>query len=164
MANSGRANGGGRLVKIGGAVSAVAIAAIAAALGLDLTPASNDAAPESTATSTKSSTSRKANPANAKDGVCPVAELPSQAEMVIEGIRAGDISGPENGKHFGNFEGILPKQRSSYYREYTVQKPGMDHRGPWRIVVGGGSKTDPDVWYFTFDHYETFCNIPDAEK
>ena len=32
------------------------------------------------------------------------------------------------------------------------------------IVVGGGSDTDPDVWYYTDDHYESFCEIPDAEK
>ena len=30
-------------------------------------------------------------------------------------------------------------------------------------VVGGGTEEDPDVWYYTDDHYESFCAIPDAE-
>jgi ribonuclease len=45
-----------------------------------------------------------------------------------------------------------------------VETPGVGHRGARRIVVGGGSDTDPDVWYYTDDHYESFCEIPDAEK
>ena len=54
-------------------------------------------------------------------------------------------------------------QSSDFYREYTVETPGLDHRGARRIVTGGGSETDPEVWTFTDDHYESFCEIPDAE-
>ena len=57
----------------------------------------------------------------------------------------------------------LPQQAKNYYREYTVETPGIGHRGAKRIVTGGGSETDPDVWYYTDDHYESFCSIPDAE-
>ena len=32
------------------------------------------------------------------------------------------------------------------------------------VLTGGGSETDPDVWYYTDDHYESFCSIPDAEE
>ena len=64
---------------------------------------------------------------------------------------------------FGNYEGVLPQESRDYYREYTVETPGLNHRGTRRIVTGGGSETDPDVWYYTDDHYESFCSIPDAE-
>lgn len=97
---------------------------------------------------------------------CAYDSLPSEAKTQIEEILEGTPSddGPHDGKHFGNYEGRLPKQSSNYYREYTVKTPGLNHRGERRIVVGGGSKTDPDVWFYSSDHYETFCTIPDAEE
>ncbi|QFQ02052.1 Guanyl-specific ribonuclease St [Corynebacterium urogenitale] len=96
---------------------------------------------------------------------CTYDTLPAEAQDQIEDILDGadPDDGPHDGKHFGNYEGLLPKENSQYYREYTVKTPGMNHRGERRIVVGGGSDTDPDVWYYTSDHYESFCSIPDAE-
>ena len=96
---------------------------------------------------------------------CQVATLPQEAEPVIDDILSG---GPyeypgEDGGHFGNYEGLLPAEHSNFYRSYTVDTPGMNHRGPKRIVVGGGTQTDPEVWYYSDDHYESFCVIPDAE-
>ena len=76
----------------------------------------------------------------------------------------GPYEHPDNdNKRFGNYEGVLPKESKNYYREYTVDSPGVNHRGAKRIVTGGGTETDPDVWYYTDDHYESFCEIPDAE-
>ncbi|AZA08816.1 Guanyl-specific ribonuclease Sa [Corynebacterium pseudopelargi] len=97
--------------------------------------------------------------------VCPVDSLPKEADEVIDSILSG---GPyeypqDDGSHFGNYERLLPEQSSNYYREYTVETPGLHHRGERRIVVGGGTETDPDTWYYTADHYESFCEIPDAE-
>lgn len=97
---------------------------------------------------------------------CPLNSLPTEADEVAHDILAG---GPfdhpdEDGSHFGNYQRILPRKNSNFYREYTVETPGVGHRGARRIVVGGGSDTDPDVWYYTDDHYESFCEIPDAEK
>ena len=99
------------------------------------------------------------------EGTCPDDTLPPQADDVIDRILTDQdhLYSAHDGKHFGNYEGILPKQRGSYYREYTVETPGLDHRGARRIVVGGGTEEDPDVWYYTDDHYESFCAIPDAE-
>lgn len=96
---------------------------------------------------------------------CTVDALPDNAENVISTILDdGDVAHPDHdGKHFGNYEGLLPDESNDYYREYTVDTPGLDHRGARRIVVGGGTDTDPDVWYYTADHYESFCSIPDAE-
>ena len=97
---------------------------------------------------------------------CPLNSLPTEADEVAHDILAG---GPfdhpdEDGSHFGNDQRILPRKNSNFYREYTVETPGVGHRGARRIVVGGGSDTDPDVWYYTDDQYESFCEIPDAEK
>ncbi|GAB3690294.1 ribonuclease domain-containing protein [Corynebacterium nasicanis] len=106
-----------------------------------------------------------ADPATDDPDTCAVATLPDEAAPVIDDILSG---GPyeypgEDGGHFGNYEGLLPPEKNSYYRSFTVDTPGMRHRGPKRIVVGGGTKTDPEVWYYSEDHYESFCLIPDAE-
>ncbi|AZA11869.1 Guanyl-specific ribonuclease Sa [Corynebacterium gerontici] len=98
--------------------------------------------------------------------VCPVDSLPKEADEVIDSILSG---GPyehpgDDGSHFGNYEHLLPEQSSNYYREFTVDTPGLRHRGERRIVVGGGTKTDPHTWYYTDNHYESFCAIPDAES
>ncbi|MBC2681156.1 ribonuclease [Corynebacterium sp. 4HC-13] len=97
---------------------------------------------------------------------CPYATLPVEAQHQILDILAGAApdDGYHDGKHFGNYEGLLPKKNSQYYREYTVTTPGLNHRGARRIVVGGGTKTDPEVWYYSGDHFHTFCSIPDAEE
>lgn len=135
-------------------LGAVLLAAVAAFYGLDL--GTDDAREESQ------------QPSSFVDGIdtCEVATLPDEAEPVIDDILSG---GPyeypgEDGGHFGNYEGLLPKERGSYYRSYTVDTPGLNHRGPKRIVVGGGTETDPEVWYYSDDHYESFCLIPDAEE
>lgn len=96
---------------------------------------------------------------------CAVDTLPPEAKKQIDDILQGapPDDGDADGKHFGNYEGLLPKEKGSYYREYTVKTPGLNHRGERRIVVGGGTETDPDVWYYTSDHFESFCSIPDAE-
>src|SRR5699024_6561531 len=72
---------------------------------------------------------------------------------------------PENdNRHFGNYEGVLPEQDSNFYREYTVETPGLDHRGQRRIITRGGSVQDAEVCYYTADHYDSFCEIPDAQS
>lgn len=97
---------------------------------------------------------------------CGLDSLPDQAELVVEDILSGGrFTYPEHdGTHFGNYEGVLPDEQSDYYREYTVDTPGLPHRGERRIVTGGGTGTDPEVWYYSNDHYESFCEIPDAEN
>ena len=96
---------------------------------------------------------------------CAMDTLPQEAHDTAEDILAGGpYDHPDNDNvRFGNYEGVLPQQAKNYYREYTVETPGIGHRGAKRIVTGGGNETDPDVWYYTDDHYESFCSIPDAE-
>lgn len=80
--------------------------------------------------------------------------LPAEAHATIAMIRRG---GPfphrQDGSVFGNREGHLPRQPRGWYREYTVETPGLRHRGTRRIVTGGDP---PQAWYYTDDHYETF--------
>ena len=81
--------------------------------------------------------------------------LPPEARETLALIRAG---GPfpysRDGAVFGNREGLLPKQPSGYYREYTVSSPGARDRGPRRIVAGQRGE-----YYYTDDHYRTFKRI-----
>ncbi|WP_307816588.1 ribonuclease domain-containing protein [Nocardioides limicola] len=84
-----------------------------------------------------------------------VADLPAEAHDVLARIDAG---GPfrydKDGSTFGNFERLLPAQRHGWYREYTVDTPGLSHRGAKRIVTGGTAE-----FYWTEDHYESFERI-----
>ena len=132
------------------------------------TSAASNAARLSTPSTSASPSSSRASGGSRSSGLpsCPLNSLPTEADEVAHDILAG---GPfdhpdEDGSHFGNYQRILPRKNSNFYREYTVETPGVGHRGARRIVVGGGSDTDPDVWYYTDDHYESFCEIPDAEK
>lgn len=97
------------------------------------------------------------------DGVdaCEDDLLPATVIPVVEDIQAG---GPyaypdRDGTRFGNYEGYLPDEDLGYYREFTVRTPGLDHRGARRIVTGGGTEAEPEVWYYTEDHYESFCEF-----
>lgn len=131
-----------------------------------LSTPSTSASPSSSRASGGSSSGKSGGSGGSGLPSCPLNSLPTEADEVAHDILAG---GPfdhpdEDGSHFGNYQRILPRKNSNFYREYTVETPGVGHRGARRIVVGGGSDTDPDVWYYTDDHYESFCEIPDAEK
>ncbi|WP_395308543.1 ribonuclease domain-containing protein [Mycobacterium sp. AMU20-3851] len=96
----------------------------------------------------------------AADDTCSLSSLPPEAAATVELIEAGGpFPHPRNdGTRFGNYEGRLPEHDRDYYREYTVPTPGLGHRGTRRIVTGG----DPPDFYYTDDHYESFCLIGDA--
>jgi ribonuclease T1 len=157
--------------KIGAVVGAVVVL-VAGYFGVDAALDDGGSGTDTT-TRTSSAASARAQQAqraqraavSAGGDSCAVDTLPTEADDVIDAVLDGgpfDHPG-DDGKHFGNYEGALPKESGSYYREYTVDTPGVHHRGARRIVVGGGSDTDPDVWYYTDDHYASFCSIPDAE-
>lgn len=80
--------------------------------------------------------------------------LPREARQTLALIdRGGPFPYPQDNGVFGNREGHLPKQSHGYYREYTVETPGLSHRGARRIVTGG---SPPTVYYYTDDHYDSF--------
>jgi guanyl-specific ribonuclease Sa len=68
-------------------------------------------------------------------------------------LRGGPFPYREDGSVFGNREAHLPPRPRGYYREYTVDTPGLSHRGARRIVTGG---QPPEVWFYTEDHYASF--------
>lgn len=112
----------------------------------------------SSAPTTAPSTRATTGPSTDEDGIAYVdlADLPPEAAETVELIDAG---GPfpypgKDGSTFGNFEGVLPDRERGYYAEYTVETPGLDHRGARRIIAGDGGEL-----YWTEDHYESFERI-----
>lgn len=104
------------------------------------------------ATSTPSTTA--ANPAA---GTALPAYLPPEAHRTLELIaRGGPYPHRQDGSVFGNREGRLPRQSRGYYHEYTVDTPGLDHRGARRIVTGGNP---PVEFYYSDDHYDSFRRL-----
>ena len=80
--------------------------------------------------------------------------LPEEARATLALIaRDGPFPHPQDGSVFGNREGRLPQKPRGYYREYTVETPGLNHRGARRIVTGG---QPPQRYYYTDDHYDSF--------
>ena len=102
-------------------------------------------------------------PAAAQRGPAPehpagdvrVSQLPPEAVATLELIRKG---GPypyaKDGSVFGNREGLLPKQKHGYYREYTVRTPKVRTRGARRIVKGASGEL-----FYSDDHYNSFKRI-----
>ena len=89
-----------------------------------------------------------------------VEELPQEAHETLELIdHGGPFPYDKDGSTFGNFEGYLPEEPRGHYREYTVESPGLDHRGPLRIVTGGEDTGQGVAYYWTSDHYESFERI-----
>ena len=92
-------------------------------------------------------------------GIVAWADLPIEARQTVALIRRG---GPfpyrKDGSVFGNYEGLLPKQKRGYYHEFTVITPGKRGRGARRIVVGGDWRTTREI-YYTDNHYASFRRI-----
>lgn len=92
-------------------------------------------------------------------GTISWASLPVEARKTLVLIKQG---GPfpyaKDGAVFGNYEGVLPKQKRGYYHEFTVKTAGARNRGARRIVVGGEPVASQD-FYFTDDHYASFKRI-----
>lgn len=154
---------------IGGAVLVLVAGYFGIDLGSSGDGAAQKAAPSSTAAAASGADGEDKGDASKQGKTdlpsCAMDSLPQEAHETAEDILGGGpYDYPDNDNvRFGNYEGVLPQQAKNYYREYTVETPGIGHRGAKRIVTGGGSETDPDVWYYTDDHYDSFCSIPDAE-
>ncbi len=86
-------------------------------------------------------------------------DLPVEARNTLALIRqGGPFPWPKDGSVFGNYEGVLPKQKRGYYHEFTVNTPGLRGRGARRIIVGGNWQTSRDI-YYTGNHYASFSRI-----
>ncbi|OKH84483.1 ribonuclease [Mycobacterium sp. SWH-M3] len=95
------------------------------------------------------------------EGTCALDSLPPEVSDTVDLIESGGpFPYPRNdGVVFGNFEGRLPKHERGYYHEYTVPTPGAKNRGARRIVTGGKPLNDPPEFFYTGNHYESFCLI-----
>ncbi|SEA80321.1 ribonuclease domain-containing protein [Alkalimonas amylolytica] len=86
--------------------------------------------------------------------------MPAQQLELQKTLQRIQSNGPfpydRDGITFHNRERLLPIQPRGYYREYTVDTPGLSHRGPRRVVTGGNP---PVVFYYTEDHYQSFRRI-----
>ena len=90
-----------------------------------------------------------------------IRSLPLEAQQTLVLIKAnGPFPYHKDGAIFGNYEGILPKQKRGYYREYTVKTPHARNRGARRIISGGAPPA-PQEFFYTADHYQTFQRIKD---
>jgi ribonuclease T1 len=79
-------------------------------------------------------------------------DLPPEALITINLLaKGGPFKHKQDGVIFGNREGILPHKPRGYYKEYTVETPGLSHRGARRIIAGAGGEL-----YYTDDHYKSF--------
>lgn len=144
-----------------------AVLACGVALLLALTPgcAKNSAtltgpAPTASPTAHTPSTTRQN-----KSGLpaCQLSSLPAETATTVNLIhRGGPFPYSRDGIVFGNFEHRLPNQQRGYYHEYTVPTPGAKTRGTRRVITGGEPPTNPPEFYYTGDHYETFCQIGGA--
>jgi ribonuclease T1 len=95
----------------------------------------------------------------ALDAPLDIGGFPVEERGAIEATLALiDSGGPypyaKDGTIFSNREGLLPRQASGYYREYTVKTPGSPDRGARRIVTGGTGEI-----YYTDDHYDSFVQL-----
>ncbi len=146
-------------------IVAVLLLVAAVAFLLVATQGTNDAGTPVTEPTSQSSLT----PGNSAGGAARIANpsdlpeinesaLPAEARETLALIRSG---GPypyhQDDGNFGNFERILPRQGSGYYREYTVETPGSDSRGARRIVAGRDGEK-----YYTSDHYESFRFIAEG--
>jgi len=96
-------------------------------------------------------------PPDVQDSAGLPAFLPPEARDTIALIqREGPFPHRQDGGVFGNREGRLPRKPRGWYREYTVDTPGLRHRGARRIITGGDP---PREWYYTDNHYDSFRNF-----
>ncbi|MBN9636605.1 MAG: hypothetical protein J0H22_15680 [Actinobacteria bacterium] len=95
--------------------------------------------------------------------VCQLSSLPAEAGTTVNLIHhGGPFPSSRDGIVFGNFEHRLPNQQRGYYHEYTVPTPGAKTRGTRRVITGGEPPANPPEFFYTGDHYETFCQIGGA--
>ncbi|WP_458107398.1 ribonuclease [Arthrobacter sp. R3-55] len=138
-----------KLVAFAGLVIAVVVLVVAMVGGGGLTAPTTTPEPGSAS----SSAAAVANPSTLP--TINASQLPKEARQTLALIaKGGPYPYSADDGNFGNFEGLLPKKTSGFYKEYTVRTPGESDRGARRIVVGKDAAK-----YYTADHYNSFTFI-----
>lgn len=138
------------------------LAALAVTGALTLTGCQTGPSTEATSSTPVADQPATSTTARATSGLdpCALETLPEEAAETVDDIQAGGpFQARKDGSTFGNRERILPLKPQGFYREYTVQTPGSSDRGARRVVTGGNPKTDPTWYFYTDDHYDSFCQI-----
>jgi guanyl-specific ribonuclease Sa len=116
----------------------------------------------------RTNASESADPPAPVAGVptCSLTTLPPEVVDTVRVIHAGGpFPFPRNdGVVFGNREGHLPDRTKGYYHEYTVITPGAKNRSTRRVITGGALLTNPSQYFYTADHYDSFCLVTDAGR
>lgn len=114
-------------------------------------------------TATRISSPASSPTPSARSGLPLCAGLPAEVTDAVAAVRNdGPYLRPrDDGGIFGNRERLLPAKPRGYYREYTVRTPGERFPGPRRLITGGQARlgTEPAEWYYTANHYESFCRL-----
>jgi len=147
---------------IGRLLTLAAVLVLVVGLGMMLSstqesPVSPGAPTGSTAAPAPTGSTAASAPAVDGSGLEAVAasSLPREARETLDLIaRGGPYPYSRDGAVFSNFERLLPRKPSGYYKEFTVRTPGESDRGARRIVVGETGEK-----YYTPDHYESFLQI-----
>jgi guanyl-specific ribonuclease Sa len=97
---------------------------------------------------------------------CPLAALPPE---VVDTVRLIHSNGPfpfprTDGEVFANHERHLPEHTRGYYHEYTVITPSARDRSLRRIVTGGAPLANPTQYFYTGNHYDSFCLVTGAGR
>ncbi|MDY7547540.1 ribonuclease [Glaciimonas sp. Gout2] len=88
-----------------------------------------------------------------------LSQLPVEARQTLVLIKqGGPFSYRKDGVVFGNYEGLLPKQKRGYYHEFTVKTPRARNRGARRLISGGTVNASSE-YYYTDDHYASFKRV-----
>lgn len=141
---------------LAGALAAVALVVGVAGCGADAAP-TDSARTEPTAQAAAEPTAAPSPTPFRFSELAPITldELPAEALDTLGLIMAG---GPypydRDDITFFNREGLLPPRPTGHYREYTVDTPGLSHRGARRVVAGADGEL-----YYTDDHYDSFREI-----
>jgi len=142
-----------------GGLLAGAVVVLALALN-SLWPGLQPTAPEGTLTAEQVDRQESVPDAVLDLATVSLSALPKEAHATYRLILSG---GPfpyeRDGTVFFNRERLLPRQARGHYREYTVDTPGLNHRGARRIVCGGDPPNRPQTCFYTEDHYTSFRRI-----
>lgn len=98
--------------------------------------------------------------ASTTTGVAACGNVPAQVQDTVRAIQnAGPFVRRKDGSTYQNRNRALPVKASGFYREYTVKTPGSSTAGVRRVVTGGNPKRHPQWYFYTGDHYDTFCQL-----
>lgn len=145
----------------------VALGVVVALAGCGMAPqeaagGATTGSPAGAASATARSAPADSASADAAGGVkpCRTESLPREVDQAVKAVQKnGPFVRRKDGSTYRNQNRFLPVRAQGFYREYTVRTPGSNSAGARRVVTGGNPKQDPSWYFYTGDHYDTFCQL-----